>query len=154
MHMYCMQYCLPNYIVLFCSKIIGHVISDVYQFAQSSVASLWTICCQLLQTGLLHIKQVCFWEARTVSDSSKQWEITCIHCRKTTKKILILVFCTNLSVDYNTVTGFSLQGGTRVPGISTYLLSKLYIKKFPSEYSSLTTSSLVVALLLQNNENP
>jgi len=39
------------------SKIIGHVISDVYQFAQSSVTSLWTISCQLLQTGLLRIKQ-------------------------------------------------------------------------------------------------
>jgi len=54
-------YCL--FVCFFCSKIIGHVISDVYQYAQSGVASLWTICCQLLQTGLLRIKQVFFWEA-------------------------------------------------------------------------------------------
>ena len=70
-----MSPCLPTcsynkiiyYCFLLCSKIIGHVISDVYQFAQSSVTSLWTISCQLLQTGLLRIKQVCFWEAKYVT---------------------------------------------------------------------------------------
>jgi len=40
------------------SKILSHVISDVHQFAHSSVANLWRISCQLLQTGLLNIKQV------------------------------------------------------------------------------------------------
>ena len=45
-----------------CSKIIAHVISDVYQFAHGSVATLWKISCQLLRTGLFNIKRVCYKE--------------------------------------------------------------------------------------------
>ena len=45
-----------------CSKIIAHVISDVYQFAHGSVATLWKISCQLLRTGLFNIKKVCYKE--------------------------------------------------------------------------------------------
>ncbi|RMX47129.1 hypothetical protein pdam_00018677 [Pocillopora damicornis] len=39
------------------SKIISHLVCDMYQYNHSSVTSLWTICCHLLQTGLFRIKQ-------------------------------------------------------------------------------------------------
>ncbi|XP_068737355.1 serine/threonine-protein kinase ATR-like isoform X2 [Montipora capricornis] len=40
------------------SKIIAHVISDIHQFARSSVPGLWKTSCHLLQTGLFCIKKV------------------------------------------------------------------------------------------------
>ena len=50
------------YFLILLSKIISHLVCDMYQYNHSSVTSLWTICCHLLQTGLFRIKQVCFHE--------------------------------------------------------------------------------------------